>query len=681
MARTQREWARPPQVAAPDYVSNLIYTDPAIFDDEREHIARKTWKFACHESEIPAPGDYRTFDHAGCPLIAARGDDGVVRTFVNACSHRAARILREPRGNARNWTCLFHHWTYDNRGACIAIPREEGFAASGVAKEDAGLREVRTAVRLGMVFVNLDDDAPSFDAYVGDALENVADVMGGPEELEVFHIYRHLTHTNWKQLQEVQMELYHEYLHFVNRQVAMGAAGYHDRKWRIYPNGHATLDPMRQRYENVKGWKERAEKTLPGLGPGEFRIVDLFPDTCIVVRTTVMRIDTMVPLGPARTLLESRGLAIKGEPEAGPGHARQAPQPVLGAVRPQLPRGRARARSGDGDDQGRRRAVEPVRAPRGRPCPGRRAGARLLPRVGPAYRPLRQRSAAPRRRRRIGESAVIEIYSWPTPNCHKVHIMLEETGLAHDTVPVNIMTGAQFEPDFLKISPNNKVPAIVDRDGPGGEPLALSDSGAILLYLAEKTGRLMPAAGAARYAVLQWLMFQMAHVGPMFGQAHHFRKFAGAGDREPYAVQRYTSESGRLYNVMDRQLRDREFLAGGLFHRRHRRLSLGHVPRLSGPEPRRFPRGRALVRHRGRAPRGAGGAQGPRRRGGRIARRRRRARDPVRPRPVRAPLSAARALPRRERARAAQAGCASPIAASASRCCRPRPPARPPGSR
>ena len=157
---------------------------------------------------------------------------------------------------------------------------------------------------------------------------------------------------------------------------------------------------------------------------------------------------------------------------------------------------------------------------------------------------------------------MIEIYSWPTPNCHKVHIMLEETGLAHDTVPVNIMTGAQFEPDFLKISPNNKVPAIVDRDGPGGEPLALSDSGAILLYLAEKTGRLMPSAGAARYAVLQWLMFQMAHVGPMFGQAHHFRKFAGAGDREPYAAQRYTSESGRLYNVMDRQLRDREFLAG-----------------------------------------------------------------------------------------------------------------------
>ena len=155
---------------------------------------------------------------------------------------------------------------------------------------------------------------------------------------------------------------------------------------------------------------------------------------------------------------------------------------------------------------------------------------------------------------------MIEVYSWPTPNCHKVHIMLEETGLAHDTVPVNIITGAQFEPDFLKISPNNKVPAIVDRDGPGGAPLALSDSGAILLYLAEKTGRLMPVAGAARYAVLQWLMFQMAHVGPMFGQAHHFRM--AAKEEVPYGIERYTRETRRLWGVLDRRLEGREYLAG-----------------------------------------------------------------------------------------------------------------------
>ena len=313
MSRTEREWAGRPQVAGSDYISNLVYTDAAVFADEREHIGRKTWKFACHESEIAALNDYRTIDHAGFPLIVTRSDDGVIRTFINSCSHRSAQVLREPHGNAKNWTCLFHHWTYDNAGHCIAILREEGFAESGVCQANSGLREVRTAVRLGMVFVNLDDEAPAFDDYVGDAFENVADVMGGPAEFEVFHIYRHVTNTNWKQLQEVQMELYHEYLHFVNRQVAMGAAGYHDRKWHIYANGHATLDPMRQKYESVKGWNARSEKTLPGLGPGEFRIVDLFPDTCILARTTVMRIDTMVPLSPTQTLLESRGLAIKGE--------------------------------------------------------------------------------------------------------------------------------------------------------------------------------------------------------------------------------------------------------------------------------------------------------------------------------------------------------------------------------
>ena len=157
---------------------------------------------------------------------------------------------------------------------------------------------------------------------------------------------------------------------------------------------------------------------------------------------------------------------------------------------------------------------------------------------------------------------MIDVYSWPTPNCHKVHIMLEEVGLEHDVIPVNIMTAAQFEPDFLKISPNNKVPAIVDHDGPGGRPMSLFDSGAILFYLAEKTGRLMPAEAEARYAVMQWLMFQMAHVGPMFGQAHHFRKFAASEDREQYAAERYTNESGRIYNVMDRQLADNEYLAG-----------------------------------------------------------------------------------------------------------------------
>ncbi len=147
---------------------------------------------------------------------------------------------------------------------------------------------------------------------------------------------------------------------------------------------------------------------------------------------------------------------------------------------------------------------------------------------------------------------MIDVHSWPTPNGHKVHIMLEECGLPWRAHPVNIGRGDQFEPDFLAISPNNKIPAIVDPDGPDGAPISVFESGAILLYLAEKTGRFLPADARGRYAVMQWLMFQMGGVGPMLGQAHHFRIYAP----EPiaYGIERYTNEARRLYGVMDRQI-------------------------------------------------------------------------------------------------------------------------------
>ena len=117
---------------------------------------------------------------------------------------------------------------------------------------------------------------------------------------------------------------------------------------------------------------------------------------------------------------------------------------------------------------------------------------------------------------------MIDLYTWPTPNGHKIHIMLEETGLPYTVHPIDIQAGDQFKPDFLKISPNNKMPAIVDRDGPGGKPMAPAESGAILFYLASKTGKFLPADIRERWAVMQWVMFQMGHIGPMLGQAHHF---------------------------------------------------------------------------------------------------------------------------------------------------------------
>ena len=155
---------------------------------------------------------------------------------------------------------------------------------------------------------------------------------------------------------------------------------------------------------------------------------------------------------------------------------------------------------------------------------------------------------------------MIEVYSWPTPNGHKVHIMLEECGLPYRAHPVDIGTGDQFKPDFLAISPNNKIPAITDPDGPGGQPIHLFESGAILLYLAGKTGRFMPEDVAAKYEVLQWLMFQMGGVGPMLGQAHHFRIYAP--QKIPYAVERYTNEAHRLYGVMNRRLAKSTYIGG-----------------------------------------------------------------------------------------------------------------------
>ena len=155
---------------------------------------------------------------------------------------------------------------------------------------------------------------------------------------------------------------------------------------------------------------------------------------------------------------------------------------------------------------------------------------------------------------------MIDLYTWPTPNGHKIHIMLEETGLDYTVIPIDIGAGDQFDPDFLKISPNNKMPAMVDRDGPGGEPYALFESGAMLIYLAEKCGRFLPQETRARFDVLKWLMFQMGHIGPMLGQAHHFRAYAP--EPIPYAIERYTNEAARLYKVLDLRLGEAAYLAG-----------------------------------------------------------------------------------------------------------------------
>ncbi|MBM3486144.1 MAG: glutathione S-transferase family protein [Alphaproteobacteria bacterium] len=163
---------------------------------------------------------------------------------------------------------------------------------------------------------------------------------------------------------------------------------------------------------------------------------------------------------------------------------------------------------------------------------------------------------------------MIDLYTWPTPNGHKVHIMLEEAGLPFKVHPINIQAGDQFKPEFLKISPNNKMPAMVDRNGPGGKPISVFESGAILIYLGKKSGKFLPTEEHQHYDVLQWLMFQMASVGPMLGQAHHFNAYAP--ERFPraklqYGIDRYVNEGNRIYGVMNRHLEGKEWFAAGQY--------------------------------------------------------------------------------------------------------------------
>jgi methanesulfonate monooxygenase large subunit len=312
MPRNAQQWLQPLNVPADHFINSKVYTDVSIFESERKKIFGNCWKFACHESELEKPGDYRTSSVAGIPVVIIRGADGGIRTFLNACPHRGASLVTTPRGNARNLTCFFHLWSFNHKGDCVSITRPEGYQEANVQKEACGLRSVKTAVKLGMVFINLSDDAEDFDTYVGDIMDCLEEPMG-TKPLEVFHYHSVKMTANWKQWQETNMELYHEWGHTVNRTTSIAAKGYHERKWRIHPNGHGSLDPFRVAYENYAGWEARDSLELPGLTPGEFRVVDLFPNTSIIIRATSVRIDTSTPLAPGLMLLEQRGLGVKGE--------------------------------------------------------------------------------------------------------------------------------------------------------------------------------------------------------------------------------------------------------------------------------------------------------------------------------------------------------------------------------
>ncbi len=312
MAKSAAEWAARPKFPTSHYVDARIYSDPAIFEEEKEKLFKRSWIIGCHESEIPNAYDYRLFNHpAGMPLIVVRGDDMKVRTFYNICPHRGNTILYDPSGNAKRMTCIFHQWSFDTRGACVDITRAEQGYQDRFGKQDASLREVRTEIGFGgFVWVNADDTGPTLKEFIGPALDLLEPYMQAP--MEVFHFHKAVVNTNFKLWHDTNSEFYHDFLHYFNRITGMMQPGYFDRKYVGYPNGHASVGSMEIKYDAYEGSKQRAVG-WPGLAPGGWILIDIFPGMTYNLRTSVLRMDTVVPLGPDKVIIEFRGLGLKSD--------------------------------------------------------------------------------------------------------------------------------------------------------------------------------------------------------------------------------------------------------------------------------------------------------------------------------------------------------------------------------
>lgn len=314
-SRNAKTWNAPPELPATHYTRGEIYRDETIFAEEQERIFKKVWRLACHESEVSKAGDFRTLEHAGLPLVVIRGNDGQIRTFVNVCSHRGARIVHEPAGNMQRLVCFFHLWTYDLEGACTSIPRPDAYADHGLDKSKLGLREVVTSLKHGLVFINLDDECDSLDDYLGDALEAFEEVLTR-NDLEVF-TYQHATiDANWKEWQETNLDLYHEYMHVALRKTQVDPAAMMQRELKVYPNGHIRGggSGYDANYDGYQGWAKRDDsKALRGLTANDFRFTHVFPNSAMNARGTILRLSTFTPLNVNQTRIEWRGLSPKSD--------------------------------------------------------------------------------------------------------------------------------------------------------------------------------------------------------------------------------------------------------------------------------------------------------------------------------------------------------------------------------
>ena len=314
-SRNEETWRKLPNLPKGHSVNGNVYTSRSIYKDEINKIFNKCWQFVCHESEVEKLNDFKTLEIIGQPILIVRGEDGRVRSFLNVCSHRGAKIVHELSGNSPKFQCFYHLWTYSNTGECISIPRIEGYQKVDLKKNHLGLREIRTEIFLGLVFINFDDSSCSLSEYIGDALEPFANTLG-TGELEVFHYNSSVLNSNWKAWQETNLDLYHEWMHVLLRKTQIKAETMHHRKVNVFKNGHTSAGGLRASYQEYLGMKDRKdEKALPGLQANDFFFVDLFPNLAILARGTVIRIDVVTPINEKSSIVEWRGIGLKGDTE------------------------------------------------------------------------------------------------------------------------------------------------------------------------------------------------------------------------------------------------------------------------------------------------------------------------------------------------------------------------------
>tara|TARA_R110002049_G_scaffold240437_3_gene414217 strand:+ start:2743 stop:3942 length:1200 start_codon:yes stop_codon:yes gene_type:complete len=314
MSRNAIEFQQKPELPDSHYVDTRIYTDPEIFNEEKEKIFKKVWMIACHESELSNKYDYRTYQHpGGASLFVVRGEDMKIRCFYNFCTHRGNTLLYDPSGNAKHITCIFHLWSFDTQGALTDVTREKEGYQDRLCKEKLSLREVKTAIDFsGVVWVNLDDNCDSLESFIGGALDYLKEELSA-EPLEVFHYHRAIVDTNHKLWHDTNSEIYHDFIHYHNRKTGMMQKGYFDRKFHCFPNGHGYLESMEMQYDAYEGVSGQRTLGWPMAAKACHKFIDLFPGITYNLRAPAFRLDSMIPLGPKKVMIEYRGLAPKSD--------------------------------------------------------------------------------------------------------------------------------------------------------------------------------------------------------------------------------------------------------------------------------------------------------------------------------------------------------------------------------